>query len=64
MHQRVHADLFGPLKSAIGDKKYILSITDAFTKYAELKVILSKDATTVAKANYDDGSADLDVLFR
>jgi transposase InsO family protein len=51
--QRVHADLFGPLKTTIGDKKYILSMTDAFTKYAELVVIPSKDAATVAKAIYD-----------
>ena len=51
--QHVHADLFGPLKTTIGDKKYILSMTDAFTKYAELVVIPSKDAATVAKAIYD-----------
>jgi transposase InsO family protein len=51
--QRVHADLFGPLKTTIGDKKYILSMTDAFTKYVELVVIPSKDAATVAKAIYD-----------
>ena len=51
--QRVHADLFGPLKNEIGDKKYILSMTDAFTKYAELTVIPAKDAATVAKAIYD-----------
>ena len=51
--QRVHADLFGPLKTTVGDKKYILSMTDAFTKYVELTVIPSKDAATVAGAIYD-----------
>ena len=51
--QRVHADLFGPLKTSIGEKKYILSMTDAFTKYVELVVIPSKEASVVAKAIFD-----------
>ncbi len=51
--QRVHADLFGPLKNQIGDKKYVLSMTDAFTKYVELVVIPSKEASVVAKAIFD-----------
>jgi len=30
-NQRLHADLFGPLKTSGSGKKYILCITDAFT---------------------------------
>jgi transposase InsO family protein len=47
-NQRVHADLFGPLKTSDGDKKFILCITDAFTKYVELVVLPNKEALTVA----------------
>jgi Integrase zinc binding domain len=49
-NQRVHADLFGPLKCPHGDKKFILCVTDAFTKYVELVVIPNKEALTVATA--------------
>ena len=49
-NQRVHADLFGPLKTSNGDKKFILCITDAFTKYVELVVLPNKEALTVATA--------------
>ena len=47
---RVHMDLFGPLKvrSANG-KKYIMVMTDAFSKYTELAAICDKKADTVAK---------------
>jgi transposase InsO family protein len=47
-NQREHADLFGPLKTSEGDKKFILCITDAFTKYVELVVLPNKEALTVA----------------
>jgi hypothetical protein len=50
LNQRVHADLFGPLKTSEGDKKFILCITDAFTKYVELVVLPNKEALTVATA--------------
>ena len=49
-NQRVHADLFGPLKTSDHGKKYILCITDAFTKYVELVGITDKEALTVASA--------------
>ncbi len=49
-NQRVHADLFGPLKNADGDRKFILCITDAFTKYVELIVLPNKEALSVATA--------------
>ncbi len=49
-NQRVHADLFGPLKTSEGEKKFILCLTDAFTKYVELVMIPNKEAFTVATA--------------
>ena len=51
--QRVHADLFRPLKTTIADKRYILSMTDAFTKYVELVVTPSKEAGMIAKAIFN-----------
>ena len=47
---RVHADLFGDLKTSRNGNKFVLVITDAFTKYTELAAIEKKDATTVARA--------------
>ena len=47
--QRVHADLFGPLKTSGNNKKYILCMTDAFTKYVELVALDNKEASTVAE---------------
>ena len=44
---RIHADLFGPLKS-INNNKHILCLTDAFTKIAVVIPIPDKEATTVA----------------
>jgi hypothetical protein len=49
-NQRVHMDLFGPLKTTSSGKKFILCVTDAFSKYAELVAIPDKNATTVASA--------------
>lgn len=49
---RVHMDLFGPLRSNTPNK-YILVMTDAFTKYAELAAIPNKQSDTVAKAILD-----------
>jgi hypothetical protein len=42
--------LFGPLKTMPSGKKFILCITDAFLKYAELVAIPDKSASTVASA--------------
>ena len=47
-NQRIHVDLFGPLKSSNKANKFILCITDAFTKYAEVIAIPDKTAETVA----------------
>jgi hypothetical protein len=42
---RLHVDLLGPLKSNT-DNKYILAITDAFTKVGVLAPLPDKEATT------------------
>ena len=49
-NERVHIDLFGPLKTSGAGNKHIMVMTDAFTKYAELTAILDKTAETVARA--------------
>jgi IS30 family transposase len=51
---RIHPDLFGPMITADSNKKFVLCITDAFTKYAVVTEIASKDAETVADAIYRD----------
>jgi hypothetical protein len=52
-NQRVHADLFGPLKTSDSGKKIILCMTDALTKYVELVPLPNKEADTVANAIFD-----------
>jgi hypothetical protein len=49
-NQRFHADLFGPLKISASGKKYILLMTDAFTRYIELVAIENKEADCVMDA--------------
>ncbi len=51
--QRVHANLFGPLRTSDKGKKFILCVTDAFTKYVELVALPNKEASTVAEAIFD-----------
>jgi transposase InsO family protein len=53
MNQRCHMDLFGPLKTSSQGKKFVLCITDAFTKYAEMVAIDNKEATTVARQVFE-----------
>ena len=47
-NQRIHIDLFGPLKTSGQGNKMVLVMTDAFTKYAEVLAIPDKQAETVA----------------
>jgi hypothetical protein len=49
-YQRIHMDLFGPLKISENWKKIIICITDAFFKFAELIAMPDKCAETVANA--------------
>lgn len=53
-NQRIHADLFGPLKSGSSSNSYVLVVTDAFSKFVRLTKLEGKDAITVAKALVDD----------
>ena len=52
-NERVHIDLFGPLR---GDPiyKYVAVITDAFSKWTEVVPLPDKEATTVAKAVFEE----------
>jgi hypothetical protein len=50
----IHADLFGPMLAAGCQHKYILCITDAFTKYALVTAVENKEAETVAKAIFNE----------
>jgi hypothetical protein len=52
-NQRMHCDLFGPLKISGNAKKYILCMTDAFTKYVELVAVPDKEALTVTSAIFN-----------
>jgi transposase InsO family protein len=52
-NQRVHADLFGPLRVSGHQKKFILCMTDAFTKYVELVALPNKESATVACAIFE-----------
>ena len=44
--ERVHLDLFGPLKTHTG-KSYVMTVLDSFSKYARFIVIPDKKAQTV-----------------
>ena len=52
---RIHADLFGPMLAAGCQHKYILCITDAFTKYAIVTPVENKEAETVARPFFLNG---------
>ena len=49
-NQGIDMDLFGPCKTLDAGDKYVLAMTDAFTKYAEIVAIPNKQDTTVADA--------------
>ncbi len=49
-NDRVHIDLFGPLKKEDDTTAYILVATDSMSKMTEVKEIPNKNAATVAKA--------------
>ena len=53
-NNRIHVDLFGPLKMSEHIKKYILYITNTFKIYAEVIAIPNKEATTIAQAIMDN----------
>ena len=45
---RVHLDLYGPLLNHLNQKRFVLVITDAFSKYTKLVIIPNKTEQTVA----------------
>ena len=49
-NERVHADLVGPLRNDASPNKWILTMTDAFTRWCLLVPLPNKQATTVADA--------------
>ena len=51
--ERVHLDLFGPILDQENRKKYVMVVTDAWSKYTELAVINCKEANTVARAFFE-----------
>ena len=51
-NQIIHVDLIGPLKS-VKSNKYILDITDAFTRWIVLVPLPNKEAITVATAIFE-----------
>jgi transposase InsO family protein len=53
-NERVHVDLFGPMKSTSpAGNKYVCVMTDAYTKIVELAPIPDKSAETVAKCIFE-----------
>ena len=50
---RVHIDLFGPVRTSESGKKFIMIMTDAFSKYAEIEPIPNKSAEEVAKCFFE-----------
>jgi transposase InsO family protein len=53
LNQRVACDLMGPLRTCSQGKHYVLCLTDAFTKYAEITAVTDKSAPTVARAIFE-----------
>ena len=51
--ERIHLDLFGPMKTHTG-KKYVMTCTDSFSKFSIFKVIPNKTAETVAQSFFDN----------
>jgi hypothetical protein len=42
--QRLHMDMFGPCKTSRMGNKYVQTMTNVFTKYAEIMEIPNKEA--------------------
>ena len=52
--ERCHVDLFGPLRTSDQGKKYIMVLTDAYSKYARFVAIPNKEPETVAQAIFTE----------
>ena len=53
LNQRVAIDLMGPLRTSTHGKNYVMCMTDAFTKYAEIVAIPDKSAPVVARVLFE-----------
>jgi hypothetical protein len=51
--ERLHIDLYGPLKTSAAGNHYVVVMTDAFTKYVELAAIPNKTEDQVAKVLFE-----------
>jgi transposase InsO family protein len=52
-NERLHIDLYGPLKTSAAGNHYVVVMTDAFTKYVELAAIPNKTEDQVAKVFFE-----------
>jgi hypothetical protein len=52
-NERLHIDLYGPLKTSAAGNHYLVVMTDAFTKYVELAAIPNKTENQVAKVLFE-----------
>lgn len=52
-NHRLHVDLYGPLQTSENGKKFVVVMTDAYSKYVELATICKKSAKEVARAVID-----------
>jgi hypothetical protein len=51
--QRIHIDLMGPLRTTEKGNKYVMVMTDAFSKYTLVEALENKEAETVARVLYE-----------
>ena len=52
-NHRVHIDLMGPLRTSENGNKYVMVMTDAFTKWVELAAITDKTAKTIGRIFFE-----------
>ena len=52
-NNRVHIDLMGPLRTSDNGNKFVMVMTDAFTKWVELVAITDKSAKTVSQQFFE-----------
>jgi hypothetical protein len=52
-NERLHIDMYGPLKTSAAGNHYVVVMTDAFTKNVELAAIPNKTEDQVAKVLFE-----------
>jgi hypothetical protein len=52
-NERLHINLYGPLKTSAAGNHYVVIMTDAFTKYVKLAAIPNKTEDQVAKVLFE-----------